>query len=65
MSGTVSASLVPPQEYIRKHNLAALLDVLVQQALDERPEDPYTFLADRVRLEATLRAKGRSVAPTM
>lgn len=64
MSGT-SPSLVPPHDYIRKHNLAALIDVLVQQVIEERPEDPYTFLADRIRLEATLRAKGRSVAPSV
>jgi hypothetical protein len=60
-----TTSLMSPHEYIRKHNLAALVDVLVQQVIEERPEDPYTFLADRVRLEATLRAKGRSVAPTV
>jgi hypothetical protein len=63
--GATTSSLMSTHEYIRKYNLAALVDILVQQVIEERPEDPYTFLADRVRLEATLRAKGRSVAPTV
>jgi hypothetical protein len=54
------------QAYIRKHNLAALVDVLVQQLLTEMPpEQQLEWLADRVAVERALRASGRSLAPCL
>jgi hypothetical protein len=51
--------------YIREHNLAVLIDTIVQQLVIARPDDPFAFLADRLRLERALRKKGRSLAPTL
>ena len=54
------------QAYIRKHNLAALIDVLMQQLLAEKPQrQPLEWLADRVAVERSLRASGRSLAPCL
>jgi hypothetical protein len=54
------------QTYIRKHQLAGLVDVLLQQLLVEKPQqDPLLWLADRVAVERALRAKGRSLAPCL
>lgn len=52
-------------DYVERHNLHVLCDVLIQQLLLEKPTDPFAYLADRVRLERGLRAKGKSMAPTI
>ena len=55
------------QSYIRCHNLAVLMDTLMQQLLEERPrpKDPMLWIADRLKLERTLRRRSRSLAPTL
>lgn len=52
------------ESYVCRHNLAAVVDTIVQQVLEERPDDPFRFLADRLKLEGSLRTKGRSLAPS-
>lgn len=63
--GGPSASSTALTQYIARHNLHLLTDVLIQQLLTEKPQDPFLYLADRVRLERSLRQKGKSMAPTI
>ena len=69
---TVVSSSTPPSpspaamdDYIRYHNLASLMDTLVSELAKERPEDPMEWMADKIRLEATLRRSNRSLAPML
>ena len=52
-------------DYIRYHNLAALMDTLTVECAKVRPSDPMAWMADRLKLEATLRRQNRSQAPTL
>ena len=49
-------------DYVRHHNLATLMDAVLLQLARERPDDPMLWLAEKMRLEASLRRVNRSLA---
>ena len=42
------AQLQRQQHYIRQHNLAVIVDALLQDVAIAKPDDPYTFLAEKI-----------------
>ena len=48
-----NAQMQRQQQYIRNHNLAIVVDALLQDVALAKPADPYAFMAEKI---ATIRS---------
>ena len=53
------------REYMTKHNVPQLMDVIIRMMLEQRPEDPYLFIVSQLRREKTLRMHKRSLVESV
>ena len=53
------------REYMAKHNVPQLMDVIIRMLLEQRPDDPYVFIVSQLRREKTMRMHNRSLTDSM